>query len=613
MDPLAKLASFLSASSSSALERPWAVDVTIDAHIADLASHLRRGVDSNVPQDLQEEAVRRFWTSKQLPNLREARLVSFGIALPIGQQRVRLIEDRERFPILLSSVDEYLGAPKQYRRCYQGLVAGYFNYDPEAQQTPPIGRENWRTLRTYLGKRAGRVTDGLQNPQWTESLQRHGNLFDEDPCRLYGPALLAGQHTEVDELREVLDIPDSSWFMRKLFLAQIRAAVDKADHEFLALHTQMLALLAKNGIVRDEGLALLLNRHAQLRPPPLAVPLRDAAVNAWGNPWLHANAMRWGTVTADARSMVADWLKLEFIEAFFTLLAEEHTGDNRRLQFWAQYVSAIEDIHFALGADARENASHDFTALRKKMTGLMVPLQDNVRSNNAFIMRMGPLVVVEFSGYSNACYGYDATRALPFRFDRPLVLPKDATNSLKRTDHELWLAHHDGVRGFDKWEDRFAAELANKFRIKHKGEGGHRSASADTPWGHAPGYPDDRARPATSGSGLAPTPERAAGSSHEALRAWATGATPDPRRPAPPAHAGSGDRRQEMNGWKTTNYSRKALALFAERFGLTIEDLSPQGNLWVRTDDEDLGVSAVLLKWGFTFKNGKKGWWRSGQ
>ena len=55
----------------------------------------------------------------------------------------------------------------------------------------------------------------------------------------------------------------------------------------------------------------------------------------------------------------------------------------------------------ALGADARDNSSPDFKTLRKKMAGLVVPLQDNVRSNNAFIMRIGPLVIVEFSGYSN--------------------------------------------------------------------------------------------------------------------------------------------------------------------------------------------------------------------
>lgn len=82
-----------------------------------------------------------------------------------------------------------------------------------------------KTLRTYLGKRSSRILEGDRNPQWAESLQQHKTLLSEDPCMRYGGPLLAGDHAEVDELREVLNISDSSWFMRKLYLAQVRAAV----------------------------------------------------------------------------------------------------------------------------------------------------------------------------------------------------------------------------------------------------------------------------------------------------------------------------------------------------------------------------------------------------
>ena len=77
--------------------RTWAANRSIDEHIQALHSHLKDGASEHVPKDLQEEAVKRFWTSKQLQNLREARLVSFGITLPVGPQRVRVIEDQERF------------------------------------------------------------------------------------------------------------------------------------------------------------------------------------------------------------------------------------------------------------------------------------------------------------------------------------------------------------------------------------------------------------------------------------------------------------------------------------------------------------------------------------
>ena len=42
--------------------------------------------------------------------------------------------------------------------------------------------------------------------------------------------------------------------------------------------------------------------------------------------------------------MVADWLKLEFIETFFTKLAEDGFGDPRRMNFWKRYVKAINHI-----------------------------------------------------------------------------------------------------------------------------------------------------------------------------------------------------------------------------------------------------------------------------
>jgi hypothetical protein len=591
MDALGRLKSLLNAGSEKPLARPWAVEETIDSHIKHLERHLREGAGAYVPRDLQEEAVRRFWTSKRVDNLKDARLVSFGVALPVGPQRLRVIEDRERLPALLDGVDQYLPAPKQYRRCYQGLLSGYFAYDPEANDSPKTGRENWETLRSYLSKRSRRVLDGERNPQWADSLQQHKTLLGEDPCMRYGAPLLAGEHAAVDELREVLNISDSSWFMRKLFLAQVRAAVGKSDAEFLRLLYRVLDLLQENQLIRDEGLALVLNRFAGLKPPPLAIPLRDAAVNWWGNPWLQSNAMRWGRVMPEARAMVAEWLKLEFIEAFFTLLAEEHNGDNRRLEFWARYVNSIEDIHFALGTEARDNRSPDFQALRKKMVGLVVPLQDNVRTNNAFIMRMGSLVIVEFSGYSNACYGYNANKALPFRFDMPVVLPKDIKNSLKHSNRELWLAHQDGVRGFETWEERFEAELAKGYGIKPKS---------------AKSQPIVMTRPIQAPEPPPPATRTAPPSATQ----------PAPSPTAPPSPSREADVAWGIASWKTTNYSRKALSQFAERFGLQIEDLTPPphgGNLWVRTDDSHLGVNEVLLKWGFKYKNARKGWWWSGR
>lgn len=596
MSPLDRLTSLLNSGQTQPLVRPWGVERSIDGHLSKLEQQIRDGARSYVPQDLQEEAVRRFWTSKRIDTFRDAQLVSHGVALPIGPQRLRVMEDSERFPVLLSTLDQYLPAPRQFRRCYQGLLKGYFAYDYEVKEAPKVGVENWHSLRSYLAKRSGNVLEGTQNPLWAQTLQQHVTLFGLNPCERYGPALLAGNSHEVNDLREVLGISDGSWFMRKLFLAQVQAGVKKVDAEFLDSLYRLIELLQTNEVIRNEGLILVLNRFAKLRPPPLAIPLRDAAVTWWGNPWLDTNAMwKHRDLAPEAKAMVTEWLKLEFITAFFTLLAEENTGDDRRLKFWARYVNTITDIRFALGSEAQSNTSPDFQKLRKKMAGLVVPLSDNVRSNNAFIMRMGPLVVVEFSGYSNACYGYDARHALPFRYDMPVVMPVDGKNSLKNSTRELYLRHQDGVQGYEQWEERFEAELAVNFGVEPK-QSSTTQVILKKPTPPAPAT-SSTSRTGTAPSAPAPPQPQAA----------------PPRPAASSPNAARSTAAQAVSNWKTTRYSRDALALFVAQFGFSIEDFSPQGNLWVRTDDSHVGVNEVLLRWGFTYKNAKKGWWRNGE
>jgi len=551
MNALDRLKRLLDQGSQQALARPWGASDSLDKHVADLQRRLRSGAP--LPQhDQQEEAVRRFWSNQRIDTLREARLVSYGVALPVGPQRFRIIEDERRFPALIEGVDRYLSKPRQYRRCYQGLLSGYFGYDAEAEKTPKTGRDNWHTLRAYLGERSGRILDRPRNPQWAESLQRHPTLFGEDPCAPYGPALLAGNRTEVDELREVLRISDSSWFMRKLFLAQIQAAIRKPDRPFQDLLAGILELLRENQIIRDQGLALVLDRYANINPAPLHKALRDMAVDGWGNPWLDRNKPRWGLVGPTARTMVTDWLKLEFIETFFTLLAEEHIGDRRRLDFWKRYVGAIDDIHCALGADARANRSSDFVALRKKMEGRRVELRDTAKTNNAFIMKIGPITVVEFSGYSNACYGYQAP--LPFHLNTPVCMPVDARNSLKNSANSFRLKHQDNIQGYATWEDRFQAKLAKEYGIHPKEQGGRTQRSEN----------------------------------------WPVPQTPEP---------GS-------SGTAMPQSRYHAILQYASKYELKIEDFRSQnGNLWIRVDDSDSRINKVLSGWGFQYKNSHKGWW----
>jgi hypothetical protein len=565
MPPIDLLSARLQAAMSRALTRPWEQNDDLERCVATMRKQIKDGSPMNLPSDQQADALARFWSSRRIETLRQGRLVCFGLTVVAGPKRMALIEDYQHFRALLDGVEEYQSSPRPFRRLYQGLLAGYFDYDPRREGIPVVGKENWETLRRFLDVHAGQTAGCDINPDWIDLLQQHLALLSSDPCRPYGPLLLDGQDGTVNDLRKRLSIPEASWFTRSLILSTVAAATQRRDSEFVPKIPHLLQLLSTHDVVHDAGLATILDRYAGVTPASLSKQLREAAVKRWGNPWLEANRMRWGRVSRAARELVADWLKLEFIEAFFSVLADERTGDTRRPEFWKRYVHSIEDVRFALGADARESKNKDLVELRRKMDGLQVPLQDAVRANNAFIMRMGKVTVVEFGAPGNACYFYDGAKPLPFDVTQPLVTPVGAPNSLKHKSHTLKLRHQDGIGGHARWEDVFEGELLRRFHI----------APA------APGV-------------LAGTGPRRETSRSTTVPLKST----LPKEPSQPAD------------WQRIAYTREHLTAFATRFYLPLDDLSMRnGNLWVRTDDSRLDINAVLRHWGFAYR-ASKGWWK---
>mgnify|MGYP001293337555 CR=1 FL=1 len=563
MSALSRLANLLS---SSVDARSWPEDASIDAVIAGLQRHARAGTSASVPEDLQQQAVRRFWETQRFDSLKDARLVSFGLCVPSRPEGPCILEDRQRFQAVLDNrtgVEQWVNNPRWYRRCYQGLVRSYFTYDPQAEKTPDVGRQNWGDLRDYLHERTRNIVDEDHNPDWVMAAVDHQQLFGDEPCAPYAAAVLSGDTSTVDYLCAQLGVIKASWFLRELVLAQVREATKLSHERFKERIPTLVTLLEGNRVLRDRGLILMLDKYASVAQPAIDEPLRNAAVDWWGNPWLPSNEMRWGGVVPKAREMVAEWLKREFIEAFFTKLAADGVGDRRRANFWLRYAKSMENIQFALGARALYSTDRDFVVLRQKMKGLYTELKTTDSSNNAFVMTMGSLVAVEFGGKGNAFYGYDKRMALPFDMSKPVVTTTNARNSLKHSQRILWMRHQDGIHGWNQWEDMFEATLRGKFGIRPNAASLRVSARA-VPL---------TAQPAASSQPVSRPP------------------------PAPtPASVGA--------------FSMSSLASWAEARNLTIDDHSQQnGNLWVRTDDGDQQVNAVLRAWNFRYRP-RRGWWR---
>jgi hypothetical protein len=262
-DALAALSSLLSRPLEGA-EKPFATCVEMDRVLGGLQASVGVLGSQIAPVDVQQIAVRQFWKSQRLETLRDSRLVCFGVTLPHIPGGPCVLEDSTRFGTLLSILDNrWLGEPKKYRRCYLGLVANYFSYDPNDSKTPPEGKENWIGLRQYLSDRADNVVDGSFAPDWAKCVVDSPHLFGSAPCEPYGSLVLRGEMETVTRVRSAFSIDDSSWFARELVVAQVAAAITNSDRSFAEVLPRLLTLLADNIIVRDRGLVMLLDRYSK--------------------------------------------------------------------------------------------------------------------------------------------------------------------------------------------------------------------------------------------------------------------------------------------------------------------------------------------------------------
>lgn len=617
MDPLALLTQLLRQANghSGVAMRPC---TEIDKVHADLELRVRTGSTPNEPRDLQVEAVTKFWDTHEFESLRQARLVSFGLTVRPRNDRRCLMEEPDRFGAVLAGLAQWEHSPRQFRKCYQGLVRSYFDYDGLGRDTPPVGQRTWLRLQAHLGQKANLIQDVKVNPDWVHGVLENLALFSRTPCDAYAQDLLDGREERVKRLRALLGITDASWFTRELVLSQIARACDLDHAAFSALVSRLLSVLGGNEVLRDRGLQMLLNRYAQMPQPPQHGGLKDTSIAAWGNPWLPSNEHRWGGVSAAAQQMVGNWLKLEFIELFFTKLAQEGLSDTRRLNFWAKYVPLIENIHFALGTYATQSAERDYVELRRRLHGLTVNLEDSNSFNNAFIMTIGDLVAVEFSGASNAFYGYSVKRSLPFDLSKPVrSAPVNGRNSLKNRACVLYLRHQDNVHGHEDWEDRFSEELRTKFGLVAGSKPVRRAVETAPPLARTPSPP----------TAHAPSPPPAADDSLHWLE-WEALNLPareprqekrppqreDAQRPATAPTPATGAQAKPTNRRPLPTpaseiYSEENLEQLARRFGASVVDHRKRGGaLWVLMSDSP-EARRILTSWGFEYRQGR-GWWK---
>jgi hypothetical protein len=428
------------------------------------------GVSSKPPSASIAQTVAVFRRSQRVEN-RQLKYVCYGAAMQM-QDGWCVLGDDELRDKLLAGVEQQNESRKRLR-CFQALLSSYFAFARYDEQSPKAAHAGWKTLRDWLAKQVSQfqrdgVNKKIRLPGWFATLTQHENLLTNKPCDRYGDDMLRGDNSSIEEARQGLGIPSDSWVMQETILSQMRAAVALGDDPFKTSLDPLLRLvqgqteMRVSDLLKRRAIALLISRYARCMSKPEQPVLRDAAVSIIGNPWLKRTAWDASVMKHDgqpddeAREMVNGWLTRQLITDFFELLSADGQADQRRLDYWLRFVPAIEGTPWlALGPDAMRNNSKPYRDLRERAKGRLMRLENSgPASNNAFIMKMGEWLIVEFGVTGNACYVYPAA-PMPFSLEGVAI----SLHDLKNRNLGDSLRHADG---HNSWENNFDQAICPK-------------------------------------------------------------------------------------------------------------------------------------------------------
>jgi hypothetical protein len=359
-------------------------------------------------------------------------------------------------------------------RCFQALLSTYFSFHVNGENASTESKTGWRGLRGWLRTERDHILELIEfRPPWLEALLRHPSLLTNQPCDQFGSDLLRGDVAGFNDARDGLSIPENSWVIDEAVFAQMKAASKLGDAPFKAELPGLLKVAIGNaGVSIGESLKIrcvahLVSRYARCQDRPEQPVLRDAATSVIGNPWLRrTNWDAWVRVDekADdsAREMVFFWLKERLVSDFFELLSEEGINDSRRVAYWLRFVPFVEDMWFALGSSASSRRGGKFREFRERAKGRLLRLEGTTADNNAFIMRIGAYLAVEFGASGNAFYLFrwdSLSSSLLESLTSGQLSSGIHVTDIRGDDNEDKISHRDSPVALKSWEQKFDDKL----------------------------------------------------------------------------------------------------------------------------------------------------------
>lgn len=409
------------------------------------------------PQESILDLLRRVRATNIVTSFQDIRTLCSGITLIDNQDNYCLLKDSNStlLLMLLSKVDEYRNYNSKYLLLFWGLLQSYFHYqDPEDQDWYAKGSypPNWINLRRYLKKNLGLLPfqEGLLY-EWLELLRKNENLFEQNPCDQYGVNLLLGKTKIFEQFQTQLMINDQSWISNAMIQGQIRSSVLMENIDFLMVLPKVILLLKNHPVFADEGLASVLTRYYKIPDQNKHPELLELANSRWRNPLLEKNKTNWMRVEEPVQEMVRRWIKIQYIQEFFEILTDGAASADRA-NFWLKYVNDITDMWFALGSIANSKNRQEIQKIKENMVGRVLKLH-SAPENNAFMMKIGSYVFIEFGITGHACYIFQA-KSLPFS-ENAIEVRADSSG-LKNAAH---IGYVDKLNHQGSWQEVFKNKI----------------------------------------------------------------------------------------------------------------------------------------------------------
>lgn len=363
------------------------------------------------PKDLALRAARQFIAQPEGMDPNEVDLISFAIATPITSDLTdSLFNNRSKLKQLLQIYSDRCEKGIDMLITWRGVMAAYFDLNPDRSPERELFNNGRESLRNFLNDTWPKVKASTDlRLSWMQVLDEHPEILSSDPCDKFTRKWLEGDSSEVTKLSGSLQIPSVSWFWEQLFISCVQHVVNQDDASFKRFIPELLHFFDCHKIYRDKGLSALFDRYAGCADRSVNKVLKEYALDLWGSPEGHVLAgSKWKNVSSRALTMVLNWVHESNLRLFIELLKERGYADEERLNFWLKYIPQVTASRLVLGersqriVEGRTDLKKIFSRSGSSYSKL---IGDTNPDNDAFLMAIGPCLIVDFS-IQGGCYIY---------------------------------------------------------------------------------------------------------------------------------------------------------------------------------------------------------------